>query len=212
MICEIPRPWQVAAILAIILLDYPDFVLILALLIMNATISYREEASADKVLAHRPLCRLLTSLGRITTQQQLPCSCISSQSSHQAQSAPIGCRAPIDCRARLRRENPKLHTHSAYFCRLRTTKATAEHTAPGDNRYDLLFCKYCNMRNGCAQAIKALTAALAPKARAVRNGELQQLDASQLVPGDIILMAIGNIVPADVKLLGEEGDDIPMQV
>lgn len=62
------------------------------------------------------------------------------------------------------------------------------------------------------QAIKALAAALAPKARALRNGTLAQLDAKDLVPGDIILMAIGNIVPADVKLLGEEGDDIPMQV
>jgi len=46
----------------------------------------------------------------------------------------------------------------------------------------------------------------------LRNGTLAQLDAKDLVPGDIILMAIGNIVPADVKLLGEEGDDIPMQV
>ena len=40
---------EVAAILAIILLDFPDFALILGLLVMNATISYREEASADKV-------------------------------------------------------------------------------------------------------------------------------------------------------------------
>jgi hypothetical protein len=32
------------------------------------------------------------------------------------------------------------------------------------------------------------------------------------VPGDVILMAIGNVVPADVKLMGEEGDDVPMQV
>ena len=40
---------QVAAILAIILLDFPDFGLILALLFMNATISYYEEASADQV-------------------------------------------------------------------------------------------------------------------------------------------------------------------
>ena len=40
---------QVAAILAVILLDYPDFCLIIGLLFMNATISYREEASADKV-------------------------------------------------------------------------------------------------------------------------------------------------------------------
>jgi hypothetical protein len=46
---------QVAAILAIILLDYPDFCLILALLVMNATISYREEASADKVRSRHDL-------------------------------------------------------------------------------------------------------------------------------------------------------------
>jgi len=32
------------------------------------------------------------------------------------------------------------------------------------------------------------------------------------VPGDIVLISIGNIVPADIKLLGEEGDDVPMQV
>lgn len=62
------------------------------------------------------------------------------------------------------------------------------------------------------QAIKALTAALAPKARAFRDGKLEQIDASGLVPGDVILMAIGNVVPADVKLMGEEGDDVPMQV
>ena len=62
------------------------------------------------------------------------------------------------------------------------------------------------------QAIKALTAALAPKTRVVRDGTLQQMDASQLVPGDVVLIAIGNIVPADLKLLGEEGDDVPMQV
>mmetsp|Transcript_11130 Transcript_11130/g.33371 ORF Transcript_11130/g.33371 Transcript_11130/m.33371 type:complete len:1061 (-) Transcript_11130:545-3727(-) len=106
-----PLSWamEVAAILAIILLDYPDFCLIIALLVMNATISYREEASADK-------------------------------------------------------------------------------------------------------AIKALTAALAPKARAMRDGKLEQIESSGLVPGDVILMAIGNIVPADVKLLGEVGDDVPMQV
>lgn len=53
---------------------------------------------------------------------------------------------------------------------------------------------------------------MAPKARAFRDGTLQQIEASQLVPGDVVLIAIGNIVPADLKLLGEEGDDIPMQV
>ena len=57
-----------------------------------------------------------------------------------------------------------------------------------------------------------MAAALAPKARAFRDGKLQQIDAGGLVPGDIVLIAIGNIVPADLKLLGEEGDDVPMQV
>ncbi len=56
-----PLSWamEIAAILAIILLDYPDFCLILALLVMNATISYREEASADKVPACAASCPLL---------------------------------------------------------------------------------------------------------------------------------------------------------
>lgn len=55
-----PLSWamEVAAILAIILLDYPDFCLIIALLVMNATISYREEASADKVPAPPELVSL----------------------------------------------------------------------------------------------------------------------------------------------------------
>lgn len=37
------------------------------------------------------------------------------------------------------------------------------------------------------------------------------VDAAQLVPGDIILLAIGNVVPADCKLLGSSEDE-PLQV
>ena len=63
------------------------------------------------------------------------------------------------------------------------------------------------------KAIKALAAALAPKAKVKRNGKFLSLDASELVPGDIVIVSIGNIVPADVKLLGEMGDhDTPLQV
>lgn len=106
-----PLSWamEVAAIIAIALLDYADFCLIVALLFLNATISYVEESNADK-------------------------------------------------------------------------------------------------------AIKALTAALAPKAKALRDGKVDTIDAQYLVPGDIVVVRLGEIVPADIKLMGESGeDDHPLQ-
>jgi hypothetical protein len=47
-----PLSWamEVAAIIAIALLDYADFALIVALLILNATISFVEESNADKAI------------------------------------------------------------------------------------------------------------------------------------------------------------------
>lgn len=63
------------------------------------------------------------------------------------------------------------------------------------------------------KAIKALTAALAPKARVKRNGKVESIEAKELVPGDIVIIQFGNIVPADVKLLGKSSsDEVPMQV
>jgi H+-transporting ATPase len=63
------------------------------------------------------------------------------------------------------------------------------------------------------KAIKALTAALAPKARVKRNGKVESVEAKELVPGDIVIIQFGNIVPADVKLLGKSSsDEVPMQV
>lgn len=60
---------EVAAILAIILLDYPDFCLIIGLLVMNATISYREEASADKAST---VCRMARWLLHILRRKMFP--------------------------------------------------------------------------------------------------------------------------------------------
>jgi H+-transporting ATPase len=57
-------------------------------------------------------------------------------------------------------------------------------------------------------AIAALKQKLALKARVLRNGNWQQIAARELVPGDIVRLRIGDIVPADSKLL--EGD--PVQV
>eukprot|EP00884_Botryococcus_braunii_P014010 jgi/Botrbrau1/2260/Bobra.101_2s0084.1 len=106
-----PLSWamEAAAIIAIALLDYADFALIMALLILNATISFVEESSADK-------------------------------------------------------------------------------------------------------AIKALTAALAPKAKVLRDGNVSTIEACNLVPGDIVIIRLGDVIPADVKILGEDGEhDQPLQ-
>jgi calcium-translocating P-type ATPase len=51
------------------------------------------------------------------------------------------------------------------------------------------------------RAVEALTAYLPPQARVVRDGRTRTLDATQVVPGDVVLVAEGERVPADVRLL-----------
>ena len=53
-------------------------------------------------------------------------------------------------------------------------------------------------------AVEALKKKLALKCRALRDKAWKELDAKDLVPGDIIRLRLGDIVPADVKLF--EGD------
>jgi len=53
-------------------------------------------------------------------------------------------------------------------------------------------------------AIQALKQRLAPVARVLRDGRWQDLPAKVLVPGDVIRLKLGNIVPADAELA--EGD------
>jgi len=53
-------------------------------------------------------------------------------------------------------------------------------------------------------AIEALKQRLAPVARVLRDGKWQDLAARRLVPGDVVSIKLGNIVPADVEL--REGD------
>ena len=55
-------------------------------------------------------------------------------------------------------------------------------------------------------AIAALKAKLAVKARVKRNGKWVEPPARELVPGDVIRLRLGDIVPADARLL--EGDPI----
>lgn len=52
-----------------------------------------------------------------------------------------------------------------------------------------------------ANALDALKGALAQEAQALRDGAWQTVPARELVPGDIVRVRLGNVVPADVKLL-----------
>ncbi len=50
-------------------------------------------------------------------------------------------------------------------------------------------------------ALKVLKNKLAKQALILRDGKFQTVDAKELVPGDIIKVKIGDLVPADVKLI-----------
>ncbi|GAN81508.1 plasma-membrane proton-efflux P-type ATPase [Acidocella aminolytica] len=52
-----------------------------------------------------------------------------------------------------------------------------------------------------ADALDALKRQLALKARVKRGGNWTEIDAADLVPGDIVRLRLGDVVPADVKLL-----------
>ncbi|TQD76010.1 hypothetical protein C1H46_038463 [Malus baccata] len=60
--------------------------------------------------------------------------------------------------------------------------------------------------NNAGNAAAALMAGLAPKTKVLRDGKWSEQDAAILVPGDIISIKLGDIVPADARLL--EGDPL----
>ncbi len=54
------------------------------------------------------------------------------------------------------------------------------------------------------RALEALREASAPTARIRRDGSVAELPAAELVPGDVVLIRGGDIVPADLRLLRAE--------
>ncbi|CAL1399918.1 unnamed protein product [Linum trigynum] len=60
--------------------------------------------------------------------------------------------------------------------------------------------------NSAGNAAAALMAGLAPKTKVLRDGKWAEQDAAILVPGDVISIKLGDIVPADARLL--EGDPL----
>ncbi|KAG2546789.1 plasma membrane ATPase 1 [Panicum virgatum] len=60
--------------------------------------------------------------------------------------------------------------------------------------------------NNAGNAAAALMARLAPKAKVLRDGHWTEEEAAILVPGDIISIKLGDIIPADARLL--DGDPL----
>ena len=52
-----------------------------------------------------------------------------------------------------------------------------------------------------ANALDALKAGLALKARALRDGKWNEVPAADLVPGDVVRLRLGDVLPADCKLM-----------
>ncbi|PHU16617.1 ATPase 6, plasma membrane-type [Capsicum chinense] len=60
--------------------------------------------------------------------------------------------------------------------------------------------------NNAGNAAAALMANLAPKTKVLRDGKWSEEEAALLVPGDLISVKLGDIIPADARLL--EGDPL----
>ncbi|XP_040996275.1 ATPase 8, plasma membrane-type isoform X2 [Juglans microcarpa x Juglans regia] len=60
--------------------------------------------------------------------------------------------------------------------------------------------------NNAGNAAAALMAGLAPKTKVLRDGKWSEQDAAILVPGDVISIKLGDIIPADARLL--QGDPL----
>ncbi|HLC22840.1 MAG TPA: HAD-IC family P-type ATPase, partial [Dehalococcoidia bacterium] len=74
---------------------------------------------------------------------------------------------------------------------------------------------------GSHRALEALKKRLAIRARVLRDGEWVTKDARGIVPGDIMCVGLGDVVPADAKLVSGElsidqsiltGESLPVEV
>lgn len=81
-------------------------------------------------------------------------------------------------------------------------------TGDWENFYIIGFMLFLNafvgymMEAKAESALDALKSSLALKTKCWRDGELTEVDSAVLVPGDVIVLRLGDIVPADCRLLG----------
>ncbi|MFA6907469.1 MAG: plasma-membrane proton-efflux P-type ATPase [Candidatus Micrarchaeia archaeon] len=98
------------------------------------------------------------------------------------------------------------------------------------NRFDALVLAVLVIVNGSVafynehdskQALQLLKKRLTIKTRVLRGGEWQTMDARGLVPGDMIMIGLGDVVPADAKVLSGAisadqaaltGESLPVEV
>ena len=52
-----------------------------------------------------------------------------------------------------------------------------------------------------AAAVEALQKMMIVKAKVLRDGELSEIPAAELVPGDVVSIEAGDIIPADGRLI-----------
>ena len=70
----------------------------------------------------------------------------------------------------------------------------------------LLFIQFANAgiafyeTTKAGDAVAALKASLKPEATVKRDGKMQKIDSSMLVPGDLVLLASGSAIPADCRV------------
>ena len=55
------------------------------------------------------------------------------------------------------------------------------------------------------RAVEALHSQLRHTALALRDGKTTQVDVTELVPGDVVRIGVGDVVPADLRLLEADG-------
>ncbi|KAJ1735003.1 hypothetical protein H4217_000454 [Coemansia sp. RSA 1939] len=68
----------------------------------------------------------------------------------------------------------------------------------------LLFINSCigfYEERGAGKAVEALMAALAPQCKVKRDGKWETMEAANLVPGDVISIGIGDVIPADSRMI-----------
>ncbi|CEM23227.1 unnamed protein product [Vitrella brassicaformis CCMP3155] len=57
------------------------------------------------------------------------------------------------------------------------------------------------MEKSASDALAKLASMAAPKCKVIRNGAEELIEATELVPGDLVLLSIGDRVPADIRLI-----------